>query len=57
MLLGGESQTGVNHTVVICPDGSIWNPTHGDPEIVGPCDDGFYWITFFQALKATDEAA
>lgn len=52
LLLGGTSVTGVNHTVVICPDATIWNPTIGDPEIVGPCDDGFYWITFFQSDKA-----
>lgn len=51
-LLGGESRTGVNHTVV-CRDGKIvCDPSQTDAGIVGPCDDGYYWVTFFGSIKA-----
>lgn len=49
-ILGGRSRNGVNHSVV-CRDGAIaCDPGQDDPGIVGPCDDGFYWVTFFGAL-------
>jgi hypothetical protein len=36
----------VNHTVV-CRGGRIeWDPSMDDAGIVGPCDDGFYWVTW-----------
>ena len=36
---------------VVCRDGAIaCDPGQDDPGIVGPCDDGFYWVTFFGAL-------
>lgn len=46
--LGGLSSRGCGHSVVIM-DGEI----HHDPTgsgIVGPMDDGYYWITFFSPL-------
>ena len=49
-ILGGRSANGVNHSVV-CRDGTIaCDPGQDDPGIVGPCDDGFYWVTFFGTL-------
>lgn len=46
-LLGGRSRTGVNHTVV-CHGGKIaHDPSPTKAGIIGPCDDGFYWVTFF----------
>lgn len=51
-LLSGTSRTGVNH-VVVCADGEIaCDPSKVDAGIVGPCDDGYYWITFFGSTAA-----
>ncbi|WP_414461778.1 hypothetical protein [Hyphomicrobium sp. DY-1] len=52
-LLGGKSRTGVNHTVV-CQGGRIaHDPSPRDAGIVAPCDDGFYWLTFFSDLRVS----
>lgn len=50
-LLGGESANGVNHTVVCCDGRIACDPSQNDAGIVGPCDDGYYWVTFFGALE------
>lgn len=52
-LLTGKSCNGTGH-VVVCSDGKIaCDPALDDSGIVGPCDDGFYWVTFFAHLDAT----
>lgn len=43
-LLYGTSKTGCNHNVICKAGEIIHDPTQGDPGIVGPCDDGLYWI-------------
>lgn len=49
-MLTGTSTTGCNH-VVICKDKAIeWNTSLTGAEIVGPCDDGFWWITVLAKL-------
>jgi hypothetical protein len=46
-ILGGESRTGVNHSVV-CHEGEIvHDPSPTDAGIVGPMNDGMYVVTFF----------
>lgn len=57
-LLGGQSATGVNHTV-ICRGGEIhWDPGQDDPGIVAPCQpDGLYWVTYLVPLAFMSEAA
>jgi hypothetical protein len=50
-ILGGKSRTGVNHSVVI-KDGDMYDPSLTDAGIIGPCDDGYYWVTFFGAAEA-----
>lgn len=45
-LLGGTSLTGVNHTVVCCGGEIAHDPSIDDVGITGPCDDGYYWVTF-----------
>jgi len=45
-LLGGRSRTGVNHTVIGCGGRIAWDPSQTDSGIVGPCSDGYFWITF-----------
>lgn len=48
-LLTGTSRTGCNH-VVICKDTEIvWDPSLNDSGIVGPADDGYFWIAFLGA--------
>jgi len=51
-ILGGESKSGVNHSVVCCDGRIVCDPGQDDPGIVGPCDDGWYWLTFFGDLRA-----
>lgn len=53
-LLGGQSRTGCNHTVVVKGDEIVCDPSQTDAGIIGPCDDGYYWVTFFGAAVATD---
>lgn len=51
-LLGGMSRTGVNHTVVCLEDKIVCDPSLTDAGIIGPCDDGYYWLTFFGSIQA-----
>lgn len=48
-LLGGRSEIGSNHTVVCSGAKIVCDPSGNG--IVGPCDDGYYWVTFFGHLK------
>ena len=48
-LLGGTSRNGVDHTVVCLNDAIVHDPSLDDSGIVGPCKDGWYWVTFFGA--------
>lgn len=56
-ILGGMSKNGVNHSVVCCDGKIACDPSQDDSGIVGPCDDGFYWLTFFGTLLATNKPA
>lgn len=47
-ILGGLSSRGCGHSVVVV-DGEIWHDPTGSG-IIGPMDDGFYWVTFFSPL-------
>jgi hypothetical protein len=44
-ILGGESRTGVNHSVIAGDGRIVWDPSLDDAGITGPCDDGYYWVT------------
>lgn len=50
-LLGGRSRTGVDHTVIACDDQIVCDPSLDDSGIVGPCTDGYYWITLLIPLR------
>lgn len=52
-LLGGMSRTGCGHSVVICGGEIVWDPSLNDSGIVGPMDDGFYWVTYFTPVNLT----
>ncbi len=54
-ILGGTSRSGVNHSVVCCDGKIVCDPSQDDAGIVGPCDDGFYWLTFFGTQKTVDQ--
>lgn len=45
-LLGGNSRTGVGHSVICLNDRIVWDPSLTDAGIVGPMSDGYYWVTF-----------
>lgn len=56
-ILGGRSRNGVNHSVVACDGEIVCDPSLNDSGIIGPCEDGFYWLTFFGHLDATKDPA
>ena len=56
-ILGGMSRNGVNHSVVCCDGEIVCDPSLDDSGIVGPCDDGWWWLTFFGLLQATARSA
>jgi hypothetical protein len=56
-LLTGKSRNGCAHVVVACNGDIVCDPSLDNSGIVGPCDDGFYWLTFFGALQATNGEA
>lgn len=56
-LLTGKSRNGCAHVVVACNGDIVCDPSIDDSGIIGPCDDGFYWLTFFGSLQATDGPA
>ena len=43
-LLMGTSRTGVNHNVICQDDQIIWDPSLSDSGIIGPADDGYFWV-------------
>lgn len=47
--LSGTSRTGCNHIVIARGGEIVHDPSQIDAGIVGPCDDGFYWVTFIIA--------
>ena len=49
-LLSGQSKTGVNHTVVIQHGEIVCDPSIDDAGIIGPCDDGYFWVVFLVAI-------
>lgn len=48
-ILAGRSRTGVNHAVVARGGEIVHDPSLTGSGIVGPCDDGHYWASFFIA--------
>jgi hypothetical protein len=50
-ILGGKSPRGTHHSVVAC-GGSLAHDPHPDGSfIVGPCDDGYFWIELFIPVR------
>lgn len=54
-ILTGESESGVNHAV-ICLNGEIvHDPSQDSAGIIGPCDDGHFWVSFYVPIQFTKE--
>lgn len=53
-LLAGTSRTGVDHSVVCLDDQIICDPSLTDSGIIGPCADGYYWVTVLVPLRFTE---
>lgn len=49
-ILGGFSPGGTNHSVAIREDGVMLDPQGRDTPLVGPCDDGHWWVYLYGAL-------
>lgn len=52
-ILGGQSRTGVNHSVIACDGEIVWDPSLTDAGIIGPCSDTYYWVSFLVPLWTT----
>ncbi len=55
-LLAGTSRTGVNHSVVARGGAIVLDPSLDDAGIIGPCDDGYYWVTYLVPSGMKDAA-
>lgn len=44
--LTGTSRTGCNHVVIVQDGKIIHDPSLTGSGIVGPCDDGYFWLTW-----------
>lgn len=55
-ILGGKSQTGVNHSVIGLGNRIFHDPSQTQAGIIGPCTDGYYWVTFLVPKHFTTEA-
>ena len=56
-LLGGTSRNGCGHSVIACDGEIVWDPAQDDSGIVGPMEDGYFWLTFLVPLITTKKAA
>lgn len=50
-LLTGTSKNGAHHSVICLNDKIIWDPSKDDSGIVAPCDDGYYWVSWFVPIS------
>ncbi|MCB1688565.1 MAG: hypothetical protein KDI33_08770 [Halioglobus sp.] len=55
-ILTGTSATGCNHCVIVGPDRSIHDPGRDNPGIVGPADDGFWWLSVLVPVQMAHQA-
>jgi len=49
-LLGGRSISNVGHTVVASQEGIVHDPHPDNVGIIGPMDDGYYWLSYIVGL-------
>jgi len=51
-LIGGDAGRGVGHTVVGCGGEIVHDPHPANIGIIGPMDDGLFWVTFIGSSVA-----
>ena len=56
-MLTGESKNGVNHVVICLNDQIVWDSSLDDSGIIGPSDDGHYWIEWLLPVAMKLQAA
>lgn len=56
-LLCGTSKNNVAHVVVCKGDSIVWDPAIDNSGIIGPADDGFWWITVIAVSQQNKLAA
>ena len=56
-LLSGMSDRGLNHSVIACGGGMIFDPHPDDTGLVGPCNDGYFWVSYIVPVELTVDAA
>lgn len=44
-MLSGTSRNAVNHVVICLKDKIHWDTAQDDSGIIGPTDDGYYWLS------------
>jgi hypothetical protein len=49
-MLTGKSSSGCNHVVIVTNGQIVHDPSITESSIIGPCDDGFYWLTWLIPL-------
>lgn len=54
-LLSGKSKTGVNHVVICLNDKIVHDPSINESGIIGPCNDGFFWVSLLVLSGTTKE--
>lgn len=55
VLLSGCSKNGTNHMVIARNGEIVWDTSIDASGIVGPCDDGYFWITFLISLRFVED--
>lgn len=50
-LLTGCSKNGTNHVVICLGDKIVWDPAIDNSGIVGPTDEGFFYVEFIVPIK------
>lgn len=54
-ILGGTSKSGFGHSVIGRGGKIVWDPHPDEVGIVGPMDDGYYWVTYFVPGSLVEE--
>lgn len=50
-ILTGKSSNETNHCVIGCGGEIIWDPAIDNSGIIGPCTDGWYWVSYIVPLR------
>lgn len=53
--IAGTSRTGCNHVVIAQGEEIVWDTALNNSGIVGPCDDGFYWVSHLVPIHFTEK--